>query len=121
MCFDIVRPEKYEGSELQGALLTREQWLVWVRWGVCEVVLCTVLQGKENCYYQGRVEEHPDWSVVISTCFGIRYTVCSVSPCGPHVHVYMYKMHLCTYIHMYTHTVHSHTCAFPLYHHCNAN
>ena len=33
-----------------------------------------LLQGKENCYYHGRVEEHPDWSVVISTCFGIRYS-----------------------------------------------
>lgn len=27
-------------------------------------------EGKENCYYHGKVEEHPDWSVVISTCFG---------------------------------------------------
>ena len=90
------------GSELQCALLTREQWLVWVRWGVCEVILCTVLQGKENCYYQGRVEEHPDWSVVISTCYGIRYTVCSVSPCGPRVHVYMYKMQFVQHTCMHT-------------------
>ena len=35
------------------------------------------IQGKKNCYYHGKVREHPDWTVVISTCFGVRYRVCS--------------------------------------------
>ena len=42
--------------------------------GFVTEMLFVALKGKENCYYHGRVEEHPDWSVVISTCFGIRYS-----------------------------------------------
>lgn len=28
-------------------------------------------QGHANCYYQGEVDEHPDWIVVMNTCGGL--------------------------------------------------
>ena len=30
-------------------------------------------QGHENCFYHGEVVEEPEWTVVLSTCLGLRY------------------------------------------------
>ena len=114
-CEEDVKHEmlcKYECSEQECAPCSRRMVggseVEW-EWGFAH---CTVLQGKENCYYHGKVEEHPDWSVVISTCFGIRYicTTCSVVPmdctcvdCNvPDMHTH--TQHTCT------HSCHMHVC-----------
>lgn len=34
------------------------------------------LQGHSNCFYQGRVEGHPEWRATFSTCFGLRWASC---------------------------------------------
>ena len=113
----------------RSVLHTLEGWLVGVRWSGSEVewewgfAHCTVLQGKENCYYHGKVEEHPDWSVVISTCFGIRYirTTCSVVPmdctcvdCNV-PDMLTHTQHTCTHsCHMLACTPHTSTLTLPL-------
>ena len=33
------------------------------------------LQGHRNCFYQGKVKNHPEWKAAFSTCYGLRFVV----------------------------------------------
>ena len=41
-------------------------------WSDSTSLLYIHLQGQANCYYQGKVEEHPKWVVIMNTCGGLK-------------------------------------------------